>query len=197
MRVGTIISLGASAVLGVGALVVAKVWLPSVSQSQQAKSAAPAEATVPVVVANAAIPYGGKLDASHLMLARLPASVAPQGAFTTIEQVTAYTKAGGGCLTCFDALEGVLARVNADMVAEGILEPAKAYRLGSAWAVQFHPEVEPALFAGWLARNPGICEPSGIDGQWFLGEIAAGSERDGPVLERLLHAFLDVAAARG
>ncbi len=50
---------------------------------------------------------------------------------TTIEQVTAYTKAGGGCLTCFDALEGVLARVNADMVAEGLLEPAKAYRLGS------------------------------------------------------------------
>ena len=51
---------------------------------------------------------------------------------TTIEQVTAYTKAGGGCLTCFDALEGVLAKVNADMVAEGALDPAKAYRLGSA-----------------------------------------------------------------
>ncbi len=29
---------------------------------------------------------------------------------TTIEQVTAYTKAGGGCLTCFDQLEEILAR---------------------------------------------------------------------------------------
>ena len=53
-------------------------------------------------------------------------------ALTTIEQVTAYTKAGGGCLTCFDALEGVLAKVNAAMVAEGALDAAKAYRLGTA-----------------------------------------------------------------
>jgi NifU-like protein len=51
-------------------------------------------------------------------------------ALTTIEQVTAYTKAGGGCLTCFDSLEGVLAKVNADMVAEGLLDPARAYRSG-------------------------------------------------------------------
>ena len=65
---------------------------------------------------------------------------------TTIEQVTAYTKAGGGCLTCFDALEGVLARVNADMVAEGILEPAKAYRLGSVdpLALKKKPTPRPA-----------------------------------------------------
>lgn len=49
---------------------------------------------------------------------------------TTIEQVTAFTKAGGGCLTCFDALEGTLAKVNAAMVAEGLLPEHEAYRLG-------------------------------------------------------------------
>lgn len=49
---------------------------------------------------------------------------------TTIEQVTAFTKAGGGCLTCFDALEACLAKVNADMVAEGLLAADAAYRIG-------------------------------------------------------------------
>jgi NifU-like protein len=49
---------------------------------------------------------------------------------TTIESVTAYTKAGGGCLTCFDALEGALAKVNAAMVAEGELAEAEAYKPG-------------------------------------------------------------------
>lgn len=50
---------------------------------------------------------------------------------TTPEQVTFYTKAGGGCLTCFEAIEEVLARVNADMAAEGLIEVAAAYRIGA------------------------------------------------------------------
>ncbi|GLI94101.1 Fe-S cluster assembly protein NifU [Methylocystis echinoides] len=49
---------------------------------------------------------------------------------TSIEQVTDYTKAGGGCLTCFDKLEEVLAKVNAELVAEGILADHEAYRTG-------------------------------------------------------------------
>lgn len=50
---------------------------------------------------------------------------------TTPEQVTFYTKAGGGCLTCFEAIEDVLARVNADMAAEGVIAASAAYRVGS------------------------------------------------------------------
>jgi NifU-like protein len=49
---------------------------------------------------------------------------------TSIEQVTDYTKAGGGCLTCFDKLEEVLAKVNAELVSEGILADHEAYRIG-------------------------------------------------------------------
>ncbi|MFT4095554.1 MAG: Fe-S cluster assembly protein NifU [Rhodoblastus sp.] len=62
---------------------------------------------------------------------------------TTIEQVTAYTKAGGGCLTCFDALETTLAKVNASMVAEGLLDGAKAYRLGSVDAAALKKKPAP------------------------------------------------------
>ncbi|HXY59125.1 MAG TPA: Fe-S cluster assembly protein NifU [Methylocystis sp.] len=51
---------------------------------------------------------------------------------TTVEQVTDYTKAGGGCLTCFDKLEEILARTNAQLVAEGILPEHEAYRIGAA-----------------------------------------------------------------
>lgn len=51
---------------------------------------------------------------------------------TTIEELTNYTKAGGGCLTCFEALEGVLARVNAEMVEEGLIVAEAAYRIGAA-----------------------------------------------------------------
>lgn len=51
---------------------------------------------------------------------------------TTIEELTNYTKAGGGCLTCFEALEGVLARVNAEMVEEGLIVAEAAYKVGAA-----------------------------------------------------------------
>lgn len=63
---------------------------------------------------------------------------------TTIEQVTAYTKAGGGCLTCFDRIEEVLAATNAAMAAEGIIAEHEAYRLGSADAREIKAKVKAA-----------------------------------------------------
>jgi NifU-like protein len=63
---------------------------------------------------------------------------------TTMEQVTAYTKAGGGCLTCFDGIEGVLVKVNAAMVAEGILPEHEAYCAGGANPVALKSAVKAA-----------------------------------------------------
>lgn len=46
---------------------------------------------------------------------------------TTLEQVTHYTKAGGGCGACNERTEEVLAATNAEMAAEGLIEAARAF----------------------------------------------------------------------
>ncbi len=86
MRLGVIISLGASTVLGLGALLVAKVWMPT-HAAHGPQGPAPAVAGVPVVAAAQPIPYGAKLDAHFLKVILMPAGSAPVGAFSSIQQV--------------------------------------------------------------------------------------------------------------
>ena len=73
-----------------GALVVARMWLPQSTHLPLIKVPEIAAGTVPVVVATTAIPYGGKIDASKLTIVRLPAGAAPQGAFATVAPMS-YT----------------------------------------------------------------------------------------------------------
>lgn len=81
MRVGTIVSLGASAVLGLGALVIAKVWLPSTGKHDKAVQ------TVPVVAAAKPLAFGTKLDEKSLVVLNLPVDAAPVGAYHSIKEV--------------------------------------------------------------------------------------------------------------
>ncbi|MBQ0820415.1 MULTISPECIES: Fe-S cluster assembly protein NifU [Microvirga] len=50
---------------------------------------------------------------------------------TTIEQISHYTKAGGGCSTCLESVEEVLVRINAAMAAEGLITAEQAYVVGA------------------------------------------------------------------
>jgi pilus assembly protein CpaB len=87
MRVATIASLGGSALLGLGALVVAKVWLPHQASPRVAQAAAPATDGMPIVVAAGQLEYGQRLEAKNLKVVKLPPGVMPQGAYSTIDQV--------------------------------------------------------------------------------------------------------------
>lgn len=88
MRVVTLVSLGASAVLGVAALFVAKTWLPASAAAKPGPApVAQVVRTTPVVVAAKSLPYGTKLQAKDLVLVQMPPNAAPEGAFTTIDAV--------------------------------------------------------------------------------------------------------------
>ncbi|MDB5443331.1 MAG: Flp pilus assembly protein CpaB [Phenylobacterium sp.] len=92
MRVITIVSLGASAVLGLGALFVARTVLPN--QAAAKPGVVNMSVGVPIVIAAKDIKYGDKLDAGMLTLARAPAEVAPQGAFASVQQVLSQDRGG-------------------------------------------------------------------------------------------------------
>lgn len=86
---------------------------------------------------------------------------------TTPEQITHYTKAGGGCLTCFEGIEAVLARVNEEMVAEGLISFDEAYRIGSMDARTLKQKTRPA--------PPSTVEPKPIISLADLEKAAAGT----------------------
>lgn len=99
MRVATIASLGASALLGLGALFVAKVWLPNSSHgaTRAAAGEMPAPTLTPVVAAAGAVPFGQKLEAKNLTVIQMPAGAVPEGAYHSIQQVVGMD--GGGPVT--------------------------------------------------------------------------------------------------
>ena len=93
MRLVTIVSLAASAVLGLGALFVAKAVLPNSAMAKAGEAMGPAGG-VPIVVATRDVKYGTRLEAGMLTVVQVPSGVAPQGAFATVSQVLAADRGG-------------------------------------------------------------------------------------------------------
>lgn len=87
MRTITIVSLGASGVLGLGALFVAKAVLPNTAAAKPGAHVSVTNTGVPIVIATKDIKFGEKLDPSMMTIAHVPPEVAPQGAFQTPAQV--------------------------------------------------------------------------------------------------------------
>jgi pilus assembly protein CpaB len=109
MRVVTIVSLGASAVLGLAALVVAKAVLPNASAAKVQAKVAPQMQGVPVVVAKTPLKFGDKLDPSKIEVLTVPANAVPDGAFKTTAQVLSQDNGGAPvAITAISAREPLL-----------------------------------------------------------------------------------------
>ena len=76
----------------------------------------------------------------------------------------------------------------ATLLAGGAVYPSQAFRLGGVVAVQFHPEVDAPLLAGWWAGS--TPRPS-----YPIAEALAGVARNAANATRLLEAFCRVAVA--
>ena len=133
MRVVTIVSLAASAVLGVGALVVAKVMLPNVAEAKgQLLAQTQGES---LVVATRAIKYGEKLQPTMLTVIKAPKDVIPEGAFTSVAAVLAADRGGAPvALTPMAAREPLLPTKisgpgSRPIVSADIREGMRAYTL--------------------------------------------------------------------
>jgi pilus assembly protein CpaB len=150
MRVVTIVSLGASAVLGLAALVVAKTVLPNQTSASAHGVSAPAEG-IAVVVASRDMKYGDKVDANYLRLTRLPAESVPEGAFTTIAAVLAADRGGAPVV-----LTPIVAR-----------EPILPSKLSGPGA---RPSVAAEIGNGLRAYTIKVSDVSGVGGHALPGD---------------------------
>jgi GMP synthase (glutamine-hydrolysing) len=77
----------------------------------------------------------------------------------------------------------------ATQLATGELTEQQAFRYGRTWGLQFHPEVDDALFESWLAAHPALA----MDEQRSAAlrdEVQAGSAASRQFIERLFDGFL-------
>ncbi len=83
---------------------------------------------------------------------------------TTVEQVTNYCKAGGGCGGCIPEIEGILARITAEMAATQVNSDDKPKRLTNIQKIQLIQETIEREIRPALQRDNGDIELIDVDG---------------------------------
>ena len=73
--------------------------------------------------------------------------------------------------------------------------PNQAFRYGSAWGVQFHPEVDNRQFTIWIDNHPGDAEKLGFDEGQLRADVArhADTTQARHFRTQLFDAFLELA----
>jgi pilus assembly protein CpaB len=143
MRIATIAGLAGSAALGIGALIVARVWLPA-QQTRSVAHATEREVGMPVVLAAQPIPYGARLEPKYLVLAHLPPSAAPVGAYSSISQI--LNQPGGAPVA---------------LAAMSVHEPILPAKLSGPGA---RPTIAAVIGEGMRAYTIGVSEVAGGGG---------------------------------
>lgn len=111
---------------------------------------------------------------------------------TTLDQVTAYTKAGGSCKTCHEKIEEALGEINAAMVAEGALAASEAFAVGAAPTskapaspiVVKKPATSAPVQVSPLAAQAEKARPAGLTNLQKITLIQAAIEDIRPQLQR-------------
>ncbi|WP_337188235.1 Flp pilus assembly protein CpaB [Phenylobacterium sp.] len=150
MRVVTIVSLAASAALGLGALFIAKIALPNAASARNPIVRAEVQGE-PVVVASRAIKYGEKLEPGMLTVIKVPKSVLPEGAYASLDVIMSADK-GGPPVALFPIAE-----------REPLL-PAKLSGPGS------RPTVSAAITEGMRAYTLKVDDAAGVGGHAMPGD---------------------------
>lgn len=151
MRVVTIVSLGASAVLGLAALFVAKAVLPNAGGAKPAGVSQQVAAGVPVVVAKSDLKFGDRLDAGKVTILHVPANAVPTGAFTTVEQVLAQDNGGAPVALT-------------QIAAKELLLPAKLSGPGA------RPSIAVEIAEGFRAYTIKVSDVTGVGGHALPGD---------------------------
>jgi GMP synthase (glutamine-hydrolysing) len=72
----------------------------------------------------------------------------------------------------------------------------QGFRVGNAWGIQFHPEVDPELFELWISRHPDEVREAGVDTAALREAVYAGADVSRPLRASLFDGFLDVVGER-